>query len=138
MTLASVPAEDVAALPAGTAWRVPWELLMLGPFQSCILADGNEMRHVTAAALVRSALLHHALPEAPLHAEHYATLRVFSPETTLDEAARLVVESGWEVAIVNDVEARLITARTVFRALLQSPSGDDKRVFSCGTVPSSS
>lgn len=125
MCLALVPAEDVVALPSGTSWWVPWELLMLGPFVSCVLANGDEMRHVTAAAMVRSAVKRSTQPEEPLHAEDYEMLRVFAPETTLVEAARLVVETGWEVAIVNDTEARMITSRTVFRALLQSELRDD-------------
>ena len=61
-------------------------------------------------------------------------LRVFASETTLIEAARLVVETGWEVAIVNDAEARLITSRTVFRALLQSELRDESHVV-VGTGP---
>ncbi len=127
MCLAEVPAEDVVALPAGTSWRVPWELLMLGPFMSCVLADGDRMRHVTAAAMVRSAVQRSTQPEEPLHAEDYETLRVFAPETSLVEAARLVVETGWEMAIVSDPEARMITSRTVFRTLLQAELRDGSR-----------
>lgn len=125
MCLAHVPAEDVVALPAGTSWRVPWELPMLGPFLSCVLADGSEMRHVRAAAMVRGAVQRSTVPEEPLHAEDYEMLRVFAPETTLVEAARLVVETGWEVVLVNDAAARLITSRTVFRAPLQPEMRDD-------------
>jgi len=134
MCLAHVPAEDVVALPAGTSWRVPWELLMLGPFLSCVLADGDQMRHVTAAAMVRSAIQRSTQPEEPLHAEDYETLHVFAPETSVVEAARLVVETGWEVAIVSDPEARLITSRAVFRTLLQSELQDGSQSFA-GTGP---
>lgn len=91
---------------------------MLGPFPSCLLADGDDTRHVTAAAMVRSAAL-------LCHRRNHCTLV---------EAARLVVETGWEVAIVNDAEARSITSRTVFRVLLQSEMGDESHVV-VGTGP---
>lgn len=134
MCLADVPAEDVVALPAGTSWRVPWELLMLGPFVSCVLSDGDRMRHVTAAAMVRSAVQRSSLPEEPLHPEDYETLRVLAPETSLVEAARLVVETGWEMAIVNDPNIRLITSRTVFRTLLQSELGDGSQTVAAAVA----
>lgn len=96
---------------------------MLGPWVSCVLADGSHMRHVTAAAMVRSAVQRSTRPDEPLHAEDYEVLPVFASGTTLVEAARLVVETGWEMAIVADPEARLITSRTVFRTLLHFELG---------------
>jgi hypothetical protein len=124
LCLAHLPAEDVVTLPKGTPWRVPWELLMLGPFQSCVLSDGDAMRHITAAALVRSAVHRSSVPEEPLHADDYSSLLVYPPDTTLVDAARFVVETGWEVAIVGDVDARLLSSRSLFRALLQSAGNE--------------
>jgi hypothetical protein len=114
-------ADDIVVVPAGTQWRVPWELLMLGPFASCVLADGNQARHLTAGALMRSASRRSTGPDEVLHAGDYPPLLVFAPETTLLEAAGLAVEMGWELAVVNDREPRLITTRSVFRSLLASP-----------------
>jgi hypothetical protein len=112
--------DDIAVLPFGTPWRVPWELLMLGPFSSCVLADGDEACHLTAGALVRSAAKRRSGPDEVLHPEDYEPLPIFGPDTTLMDAATLSIESGWEFAIVNDVEPRLITPRSVFRSLLRS------------------
>ena len=33
--------DDVVSLATGTPWQVPWELLMLGPFGSCVLHDNG-------------------------------------------------------------------------------------------------
>jgi hypothetical protein len=113
-------ADDIVVLPAGTRWRVPWELLMLGPFASCVLADGNQARHLTAGTLMRSASKRASGPDDVLHADDYPPLLVFAPDTTLLEAAGLAVDMGWELAVVNDDEPRLISTRTVFRSLLAS------------------
>lgn len=118
----ALASDDVVVLSIDTPWRVPWELLMLGPFASCVLADGNEARHVTAGALIRSAAHRSTGPDELLHADDYPPLLVFAPETTLLEAAGLAIQMGWEVAVVNDDEPRLITTRSVFRSLLASSS----------------
>jgi hypothetical protein len=92
----------------------------------------DEMRHVTAAAMVRSALQRSTPRELPGHAEDYELLRVLALEMTLVEAALLVVEPGWEVAIVKDAEIRLITSCPVFRTLLQFERGDSHAVVGVG------
>jgi hypothetical protein len=107
--------------------------LMLGPFASCVLADGNQARHLTAGALVRSAARSSSGPEAELYADDYAPLLVFAPDTTLLEAAGLAVEIGWELAIVNDANPRLITPRSVFRSLLGSTGSETLSTLSTGT-----
>jgi hypothetical protein len=129
---AASAADDIVVLPHGTRWRVPWELLMLGPFASCVLADGNQARHLTAGALMRSASMRSTGPDEVLHADDYPTLLVFAPETTLLEAAGLAVEMGWELAIVNDEEPRLITTRSVFRSLLASRGTEPLSALSAG------
>jgi hypothetical protein len=137
----ALASDDVVVLSVDTPWRVPWELLMLGPFASCVLADGNEARHVTAGALMRSAARRSTGPEEVLHADDYPALLVFEPHTTLLEAAGLAIQMGWEVAVVNDAEPRLITTRAVFRSLLTSsnaeplPATSGARSKSCGRTP---
>jgi hypothetical protein len=125
-------ADDIVVLPADTQWRVPWELLMLGPFASCVLADGNQARHLTAGALMRSASRRSTGPDEILHAADYPPLLVFTPETTLLEAAGLAVEMGWELAVVNDREPRLITTRSVFRSLLTSQGSEPLSAVAVG------
>jgi hypothetical protein len=112
---------DVAVVPIGSSWRVPWELLILGPIASCVLADGRGARHITAGALMRSAAKWGSGPDEILHPEDYEPLPIFGPATTLFEAAMLSIEVGWEFAVVNDTEPRLVTPRSIYRALLSSP-----------------
>jgi hypothetical protein len=113
--------DDTVVIPIGSTWRVPWELLMLGPFASCVLADGYQARHVTAGALMRSAAKRSSGPDELLYAEDYEPLPIFGPTTTLFEAAILSIEAGWEFAVVNEPQPRLVTPRSVFWALLRSP-----------------
>ena len=117
-TVAGLPSEDVVVLASGTLWHVPWELMMLGPFVSCGLLDGEVIRHVTVPAMVASAARHSSNPDAVLIASDYPQLPVFAGEMPLLDAAVLVVETGWDLAVVMDNEPRLITARSVYRALL--------------------
>lgn len=119
-TVASLPSEDVVVLASGTLWQVPWELMMLGPFASCGLRGGEGIRHVTVPAMVASAVRHRSSPDAVLAAFDYPKLPVFAGEMPLLDAAVLVVESGWDLAVVMDREPRLITARSVYRALVGS------------------
>ena len=114
-TLAS---EDAVVLDPHTAWRVPWELLMQGPFTSCVLDDGKTLRHVTAGALVRSAVTRCSGPQSELEPLDYSVLTQFYPDMLLLEAAGLVVSTGWEIAVVAHAEPKLITPRSVFRGLL--------------------
>lgn len=116
--LRTLPSEDTVALAADTAWRVPWELLMLGPFTSCVLFDGNLMRHVTATSLIRSALRCASGPSATLTPDDFPPLLTLLPEMTVINAVRSVVDNGWDLAVVMHTEPRLITARTVIRSLL--------------------
>lgn len=118
--LRALPSEDTVALSADTAWRVPWELLMLGPFTSCVLHDGNLMRHVTATAMIRSALRCSSNPAATLTPDDYPPLLTLLPDMTVIDAVRSVVDNGWEVAVVMHPEPRLITSRTVIRSLLNA------------------
>jgi hypothetical protein len=92
--------------------------MMLGPFVSCGLLDGHVIRHVTVPAMVASAIRQCSGPEAVLAACDYPQLPVFDREMTLLDAAVLVVETGWDLAVVMDSEPRLITARSVYRALV--------------------
>ena len=112
--------EDTVALSADTAWRVPWELLMLGPFTSCVLHDGDLMRHVTATSMIRSALRCGSNPAATLTPDDYPPLVSLAPDMTVIDAVRSVVDDGWELAVVMHAEPRLITSRTVIRSLLHS------------------
>ena len=116
--LAPVPAEEVVVLDSGTAWQIPWELLMLGPFAECVLDDGGQMRLVTAAALLCSAARRASPPDSPLVAVDYQPLPSFASDMTLLEAARLIVETGWDRAIVMDPLPRIVTPRSVLRSLL--------------------
>jgi hypothetical protein len=118
VTLAFIPAEEVVVLAAGTAWQVPWELLMLGPFSDCVLDDGGLMRHVTAGSLLTSATRRQSSPCSPLEADDYRPLLKFAPDMTLLDAARLIVETGWDHAIVMDLHPRLITPHSVLRSIV--------------------
>jgi hypothetical protein len=115
-----LPSEAFVALAADTAWRVPWELLMLGPFSSCVLHDGDLMRHVTAATMIRSALRSGSSPAATLTPEDYPPLLTLAPDTTIMDAVRSIVDTGWELAVVLHTEPRLITSRAVIRSLLSA------------------
>ena len=116
--LADLPGEDAVVLPAGTPWQVPWELLILGPFTSCVLNTSGEMRHVTAGAMVRAALRISSTPSVSLQPDDYELLPSFEPETPLFDAARSIVETGWNLAVVRTHEPKLVTSRAVFRSLL--------------------
>ena len=130
-TVASLPSEDIVVLSAGTAWEVAWELQMLGPFASCGLLDGAAIRHVTVPSMVASALKRSSRPTAALVPNDYKRLPVFAAELTVAAAAGLVANSGWTLAVVMDREPRVITARSVFRALLEAtPSSPEHDVWS--------
>lgn len=140
-TVAALPAEDVAVLASGTLWLVPWELMMLGPFVSCGLLDGEVIRHVTVPALVASAVRHSSSRDVVLVAGDYPKLPVFAGEMPLLDAAVLVVETGWDLAVVMDREPRLITARSVYRALVGSGAENSvtaSSINSCSRMPSTS
>jgi hypothetical protein len=119
-TLAGLTSEDIVILASGTLWQVPWELMMLGPFVSCGLLDGPVIRHVTVPAMVASAVRCSSNPDAALVPRDYAPMPVFAAAMRLLDAALLVVETGWDVAVVMDREPRVITARSVYRALVGS------------------
>ena len=119
-TVAGLPAEDGVILPSDTSWIVPWQLMMLGPFVSCGLVDGEVIRHVTVPSMVASAVRRGSTPEAQLVGSDYPPMPVFAAEMPLLDAAMLVAETGWELAVVIDHEPRVITARSVYRALLGS------------------
>lgn len=120
--LAQVRAEELIVLAPGTAWQIPWELLMLGPFAECVLDDDGQMRHVTAGALLASAARRSSPPASPLRAADYAPLLKFSSDMTLLDAARLIIQPGWDHAVVMDPLPRLITPRSVLRSLLEAQS----------------
>jgi hypothetical protein len=117
--LSQIAAEEVVVLAVGTAWQIPWELLMLGPFTECVLDDGGQMRHVTAGALLSSAARRSSPPSSPLEADDYCPLPKFASDMTLLDAARLIVETGWDHAIVMDPHPRLIAPRSVLRSILE-------------------
>jgi hypothetical protein len=119
----TLPSEDTVALSADTAWRVPWELLMLGPFTSCVLHDGDLMRHVTATSMIRSALRCNSNPASALTPDDYPPLMTLLPDMTVMDAVRSVVDNGWDLAVVMHAEPRLITSRTVIRSLLNFHEG---------------
>ncbi len=120
--ISALPTEDVVVLHAETPWAVPWELLMLGPFARCALADTDGFRLVTATAMLRSAVRGTSAPDALLCPLDYEPLLTLSPETSLFDAARSVVEVGWEIAMVSGADPQLIAAQSVFRALLAPSS----------------
>lgn len=49
-------------------------------------------------------------------------LLTFAPDLTLLDAARLMIEPGWDHAVVMDPVPRLITPRSVLRSLVEVPS----------------
>ena len=77
-TVAGLPAEDVVILPSDTSWIVPWQLMMLGPFVSCGLVDGEVIRHVTVPSMVASAVRRGSTPEAQLVGSDYPPMPVFA------------------------------------------------------------
>ena len=121
-TVAGLPSEDIVVLASGTLWQVPWELMMLGPFVSCGLLDGTMIRHVTVPAMVASAVRQGSTPDNVLLPCDYKPMPVFAAEMPLLDAAVLVAEAGWELAVVMAGEPRVITARSVYRALVGSNS----------------
>lgn len=122
--LTLVSAEELIVLALGTPWQIPWELLMLGPFAECVLDDNGQMRHVTAGALLASAATRSLPPSSPLVAADYPPLVTFPPDLSLMAAVRLIVEPGWERAVVLDPIPRLITPRAVLRSLLEEGVDD--------------
>jgi hypothetical protein len=118
LTVSDLPMEDIAILPPGTVWQVPWELMMLGPFASCGLLDGNVVRYITVPAMVASALRCCFSNDAALVPADFASLPVFAPDMALLAAAVLVVETGWDLAVVMTHEPQVVTARSVYRALV--------------------
>jgi hypothetical protein len=118
VTVALLPAEDIVILAPDTVWQVPWELMMLGPFASCGLVDGEQIRHVTVSLMMASAVRHGTTPDAVLVPSDYPQLPVFASAMTVFEAAVAVVETGWELAVVMDRDPRVITARSVYCSLV--------------------
>lgn len=129
-TIAGLPSEDIVVLASGTAWQVAWELQMLGPFASCGLMDGGSIRHVTVPMMVASALKRSSRPAAALVPSDYERLPVFCGAMSVAHAAALVAATDWSIAVVMDREPRAITARTVFRALLEAtPTSPERDVW---------
>jgi hypothetical protein len=126
MTVATLPSEDIVVLASGTLWRVAWELMTFGPFASCGLLDGELIRHVTVPAMVASAVRRSSNTEGVLLAIDYPPLPVFAAEMRLIDAAVLVVETEWDLAVVMDREPRVITARSVYRALIGTDRATSK------------
>lgn len=118
LTVGGLAAEDIVILSSTTAWHVPWELMMLGPFVSCGLLDGEQIRHVTVPAMVASAMRRGSSPDSTLVPTDYRRLPVFAAEMPLLDAAVLVAETEWDLAVVMAPEPRVVTARSVYRALL--------------------
>ena len=118
--VADLPTEDVVFLAPGTLWQVPWELTMLGPFMSCVLLDGHAFRHVTVPTMMASAVRRTTNPDAALAPSDYPALPVLSAEMSLLDAAVSVLDNGWELAVVTADDVRVITARSVYRALVRS------------------
>jgi len=117
ITVADLPGEDIVVLASDTCWQLPWELMMLGPFLSCGLVDTTVIRHLTVPSMVASAVRRRSTPDARLVAEDYPALPVFAADMPLLDAAVLVAETGWDLAVVMLAEPRVITARNVYRAL---------------------
>ena len=127
-TVAGLPAEDIVVLASGTAWLVPWELMRHGPFVSCVLLEDTVVRHITVPAMVASATRQlsvsetasrqWSVPETALTPSDYPSIPLLESTMSLLDAAALVAETGWELAVVMDHEQRVITARSVYRALI--------------------
>ena len=86
-------------------------------------------RHLTAATMVRSAARRSTDPAAPLEPSDYPQLPTFPADTSLLEAARLIVETGWALAVVLLDEPHLITPRSVLRSLLLTSGPPDLRSY---------
>jgi hypothetical protein len=112
--------EDTAVVNRTTSWRVAWELLMVGPFTSCLINDRGRIRHVTAASLARAAAVRTDAMDGPLHLPDFRMLPRFASTTPLPALARSVVEDGWEFVAIGERPPLLVSARTVFRALNRS------------------
>lgn len=121
-TVGHLPTEDVVVLAAGTLWQVPWELTMLGPFASCVLLDGDAVRHVTVPTMMASAVRRATNPSTALAPGDYPELPVLAATMSMLDAAVSVLNTGWELAIVMADDVRVITARSVYRALVRSES----------------
>lgn len=119
-TVGELPAERIVAMRPGTLWQVPWQLMMLGPFVSCVLLDGEFVRHVTVPAMMTSAVRRSPDSDSVLAPSDYPVLPVLAADMTLFDAAVSVVDNGWDLAVVLDREVRVITARSVYRALVGS------------------
>ena len=119
-TLSDVAVEDVAVLPAGTAWQVAWDLMILGPFQECLLKDGRGYRYLTTGEMFRSALRRHTSADQPLRPEDFRRLDALAATLTLRQAALLLAEREWDVAVVIGGEPRVLTARMLMRAIAAS------------------
>jgi len=126
-TVAELCSEDIVMLASGTSWQVAWELQMLGPFASCGLLDGAAIRHVTVPAMVASALKRSSRPPAALVPSDYDRIPVFASSLSVTAAAALVASTGWALAVVMDHEPRVITARAVFRALVEAEPAEPTR-----------
>ena len=108
-TLADVAAEDVVVLTAGTAWQVAWDLMISGPFQECVLKDGRGYRYLTPGELFRGALRRRTRGDQPLRPGDFRRLDTLAATLTLGQAALLLAERQWEVALVISGEPRLLT-----------------------------
>ncbi len=100
---------------------------MSGPFVSCGLLDGEVIRHLTVPAMLASAMRRRTTPDAVLVPCDYPPLPVFAAEMRLLDAATLIAEPGWDLAVVLAREPRVITARNVNRALLGSGAMSEAR-----------
>ncbi len=135
-TVDLLPAEDIVILASGTQWQVPWELMMLGPFASCGLVDGQAIRHITVSSMMASAVRNGSTPEAALVPGDYPQLPVFAAAMTVFEAAVAVVETGWELAVVMDHDPRVITSRSVYCSLVspKMPSAPIASPLPCSRI----
>ena len=68
--------------------------------------------------MLRSAVRHSWGPNSPLEPGHYELMYTLQSDGTLLDAARSVIDVGWEQAVIDDAAPRLITSRTVLRAML--------------------
>ena len=117
VTLADVATDDVVVLPAGTAWQVAWDLMILGPFQECLLKDGRGYRYLTPGEMFRSVLRRRTRDDQPLRPDDFHRLDTLAATLTLGQAAHLLTDKQWDVAVVIGEEPRLLTARTLIRAI---------------------
>jgi hypothetical protein len=91
--------------------------------------------------MVQSAVRCGTAPTAALVPADYVVLPVFAARMKVLDAALLVVDTGWELAVVMDDEPKVITARSVYRAVLGSaadswlPAGSDPWVEELASAP---